>query len=185
MAELKTAPIADSTVVFVSGIGSAMDNNGALYRYNMANTATTDDTKYFNVIKSTQNTTGAWERLNVRMRDYPQGTLETNGARKTFWVRGTTNANGEVTVYATTDNTATGPAIFNQIIFHAVNSQTPAATPNDVVTGCVKTESADRKIIVYRFAKGGSTTVSLLGAIVAGLSTPATGTPVMIKIDGM
>lgn len=188
--DLRDAPVEDASMVIVIGRMNRNDGMGAFYQWSAAATDP-EDTAFFNVIPSRVSSTGRWLRVAQRARargatDY----LILSGGVRTLFAYGATDANGEVTVYLTEDGSATGSPIFGNVWMTVGQATTNAATPNDIVTGARKSLAADLKSVTYRFARGnsqtlGNTLAALLGTVITGFRVPPTGTPVIIRIDGV
>lgn len=162
ISDLKLQTGQSNVVAYVVGGTTIQDFRGAFYVWDSTSTLAEDMT-YYNVIQVTGVTTGRWIRTNQSSVALPQGMLFRIGPLKILALNGTTNASGELTVNATLDNTSGGTAIFNSILFNSTMATTGSATPNDAVNGTVKSVSADRKVIVYRYTKGN--TIGILGAL--------------------
>lgn len=185
IAQLRAAPVNEGQLVLVLGAATYGDGLGGFYRWVASNTATEEATPYFNVIKSNLVTTGRWVRTFQRVRILGPNVLITNGGFKTLICPSTTDANGRVTVYLTDDGTATGNALFSTIMMTSGEGTAPQTDPNNLLSGGRYSMSADMRTLVYQFARGNSSTISLLGVNILGMRAAAAGTAVAVRIDGM
>lgn len=188
IADLKLQSPSTDAVVLVMGQTTKADGRGGFYQWDSVDT-TTEDTKYYNVVKVTSITTGRWKRVNVRMLELPHGNLVFNGGMKTFYTSGTLDANGRVTINLTYENTAGGTAIFSEIWFNTCQAKPVGATDNDLINGQPETQAANLKTCTYSFGRGNTVTLNL-GIVTAGLNllglrSAATGTQVLIKVEGI
>lgn len=183
--DLKAAPTQDAQLVLVLGVTAYGDGGGGFYRFDKTSTAS-NDTTYYNVVQPTAGS-GRWVRVFQRVRPIGAGgnIIVANGSFKMIYAPGTTDANGRVTVYLTDDGTATGNAIFSTIMQTAGEGTANVTDPNNMLIGARYSLSADRKTLVYQFARGNSSVISLLGATILGMRTAAPGSPVVVRIDGM
>lgn len=183
--DLKAAPTQDAQLVLVLGVTAYGDGGGGFYRFDKTSTAA-NDTSYYNVVAPTAGS-GRWVRVFQRVRPIGAGgnIIVANGSFKMIYAPGTTDANGRVTVYLTDDGTATGNAIFSTIMQTAGEGAANVTDPNNMLIGARYSLSADRKTLVYQFARGNSSVISLLGATILGMRTAAPGSPVVVRIDGM
>ena len=186
LAALRAAPTGDSDVVLMVGKAGLGDNLGGLYRYSATSTDA-EDTAYLNVVQPAAVASGApgrWQRVVTRAKAYPQGVLVMNGAVKTFFAAGTTNAAGDVTLFLTDTNTAAGNPLFTQVFFNDSRATTAATGPANAVTSYVKTLAADLRQTTHGFFKANAVTVTL-GLVYAPFAAVGAGIPVQFRIEGM
>lgn len=179
IADLKLQMGSPNSVVYVTGGSALSDYRGAFYVWDASSTATEDMTSY-NIIQVTGATTGRWIRTNQSIQILPQGTLFRIGPLKILAASGTTNASGEFTLNATTENTSGGTAIFSSILFNATQATSASASANDAVNGTIKSVT-NGKVIVYRYTKG--STIGILGAL--SISLAGAGVPVQCFVVGI
>jgi hypothetical protein len=165
------------------------DNLGGFYRWD-PDASGAEDTVYMNTIPSNNSTTGRWIRVFQKAQAYPHGVLVRNGAVKSFWVAGISDANGDVTVNLTEDGTATGKEIFQEVWSTQCEATVNMVSANDAVVVTRKSLSANRKVLVYRLARGKQTTLGLslgqiLGVGISGLQAASSGIPCQIRVDGI
>lgn len=191
LSELRAQKVAPGTVVLLAGKSSPGDGYAALYRWDESSTRSDDSSTLMNSIASTRPglTTGRWLRLVQRIGTYPHGSMEFRGPIKTFYAAGVLDANGEVTINLTENDTSTGVAFFTAIWSDIGSARVNAATANDIIVGSCKAVAPDLKTMTYRFARGGSTTLggtllSILGLVIPGLRAAPAGTPVTITVTG-
>lgn len=185
IAQLRDAPINEGQVVLVLGAVTYGDGLGGFYRWVATNTSSEEATPYFNVIKSDLGATGRWVRTFQRVRIVGPNILVINGGFKTVFAPATTDANGRVTVYLTDDGTAAGVGLFSTVMMTTGEGTTPQIDANNIIFGGRYSMSADMRTLTYQFARGNSATVSLLGVNILGMRAAATGTNVVVRVDGM
>lgn len=169
-------------IVFLAGSSTMADPNNGFYYWKVGDT-TADDADYFNVISSTVDATGKWNRLFVRVLRLPQGVLVFNGKVKTLYVTGVTNSSGEASINLTMENTAAGTSIFTEIWDNKSSAIVNASTPNDAIGSCVKTETL--KVTNHLFYKGNNAVLSVLGTAFNGFRAAATGISVRFVVVGI
>lgn len=180
---LKTMRTFEGTVILLVGAVTLTDGLGGLYRWSGSETSA-EDTKYWNFIGSNVTSAGRWVRINQRVRVSGAGNLVTNGGFKQFFIGGTTASDGTVTVYLTSDGTATGPAIFTEVWTTTSDVNLSVTSANDSPIGSRLSLSADLKTLKYQFVRG-ATTTALLNLAIPGLRSAAAGTPVVIQVAGI
>jgi hypothetical protein len=110
---------------------------------------------------------------NITSTSLVHGTLIKAGNIKIFCSSGTVNANSEYTVNLTLDGTPTGTSIFSKILANWTTATVNTITlPNDVVTGCVRSESLTSTTL--RYVKG----QQIIGTLLNAYGNAPTGTPV-------
>lgn len=184
ISDLRAAAVADGQLVLVLGVVVFGDGLGGFYRWNASSTAP-EDTTYNNFIASNASTTGRWQRVFQRVRPAGPNLLVANGSFKTVFCPSTTDSNGRCTVYLTDDGTATGNALFSQIMETSGEGTAVVTDPNAMLMGARYSISADLTTLVYQFARGGSSVVSILGTTILGMRAAAAGSPVTVRVDGM
>jgi hypothetical protein len=183
IADLRLKAVAANAVVLVVGKLTVGDGMGAFYLFD-ADSTEAEDMTFLNVLTSSVSTTGRWKRLNVKTQTLPHGILTMNGGVKTFYASGVTNSSSEFTVNLTMDGTATGMAIFSQILDNSAKAYPTIASTNDAVNSVVKSEAA--KITTYLFTRGNNIVLGALGTLGANtfIAAPA-GTKVRATIVGI
>lgn len=181
--DLKSKPVTDSTIYYLVGKTAKGDNLGATFTWNSTSTAT-EDLTYLNVIAHNTGGTGRFERVNIKTIQLPHGVLTMNSGKKEFFTTNTINASSETLTYLTYENTATGTPIFTDLWSAMATPVINAATANDVITSCIKVISSDLKQITFKFAKGNTSVISLLGVNVISLTNATTGTSIKYKFEG-
>lgn len=185
ISDLRSALVSDGQLVLLVGINSVGDGRGGFYRWT-ANATDAEDTTFWNVVASNATSVGRWYRVFQRARSLPGGmVLVMNGGVKTLYCPGTVDGNGTVTVYPTMTGTAGGTAIFTEIWQTAGEAQVNMTNANDLIFGGRQNLAANLTSLTYRFARGATTVVSILGAAIPGLRDAPAGTPVIIRIDGV
>lgn len=190
IADLKTQPVSEDTIVLLVSNSTLGDGLGGFYRWDSTSSAD-EDTTFYNVVKSSTTSSGRWVRIFQRVRQFPHGVLVSVGGVKTFYALGkTTDVNGLVTAYLTDDGTATGNSLFTTVWTAQGQAIAQAATANDLVIGGQKSLSSDMKTLIFQFARGGSVTLgssltAILGLLIPGLRPPAIGTPVTLVVTGL
>lgn len=182
--DLRTLPVADAQLVLVLGVTGWGDGLGGFYRWSAGNT-TAEDKPYYNFVGSSRSTAGRWVRVFQRVRTIGVNVLVTNGGFKTLFASGVTDANGRLTVYLTDDGTPAGNALFGNIMQTNGEGTAVQTDPNNIFVSGRYSLSSDLKTLVYQFARGNSSVVSLLGTTVLGMRAAAQGATVSVRIDGM
>lgn len=184
LADLAALPTQDGQIVLVLGAAAYGDGLGGFYRFDKSSTAAAD--AYNNIVLPTTGS-GRWIRVFQRVRKLgsTSNILVSNGSFKMIYAPASTDANGRVTVYLTDDGTATGNAIFTTIMQTAGEGTANVTNPNDTLIGARYSLSADRKTLTYQFARGNSSVLSILGVTVLGMRAAASGSPVVVRVDGM
>lgn len=185
LADLKAAPTADQSFATLAGKLVFSDGLGGLYRFDASSTAA-DDATYLNVVQPTTGA-GRWIRVIQRVRQLSNGLLEINGPVKRLYRQGTTTGTGgDVTLYLTDDNTASGTALFTSVIQISYEVLTASSGAASTMFGQRKSLSADLKTLVYTIARGNTTTLALVvGLAIPGLASVPAGTVVQFTIVGM
>lgn len=184
LGDLRQQPVQDGQLVLVLGATAWGDGLGGFYRWSPS-AADAEDTPYYNIVASSVTGAGRWMRVFQRVKMIGTSVLVTNGGFKTLFAPAITDANGRVTVYLTDDGTATGTALFGNIMQTTGEGTAVQTDPNNLLSGGRYSLSADRKTLVYQFARGNSSVVSLLGVNVLGMRAAAAGATVVVRIDGM
>lgn len=187
ISQLRTAQVSDGQLVLVLGAATYGDGLGGFYRWVAGSSATEDANPYFNVITSSvAGANGRWIRTFQRVRILGGGNiLVTNGGFKTLFCSGVTDANGRIALNLTEDGTATGTPLFATIMMTSGEGIAVQTDPNNVLIGGRYAITSDMRTLTYQFARGNSSTLSLLGITVLGMRAAATGTAVAVRIDGM
>ena len=185
MTELKSAPTSADTTVLLLGKSTASDGFSGFYRWDPDSSAT-EDLTFMNAITSSLSSTGRWVRIFQRARTLPHGVLVYNGGVKSFYpLNAVTDANGEVVLNLTENNTTTGVPLFSAIWSVSMEGVTATASANDVVVGSRKALSSDSRVLTLRFVRGASTLVSVLGVALPGLRVAPAGISIGARIDGI
>lgn len=184
LASLKATKGGNENVIMTLGQTSKGDNRGSLYYWDALSTEA-EDTTYYYVVQVTGVTIGRWKKAFTRVQTLPHGILYINSGMKEFYASSVTIGDGTCTIYLTMDGTATGTAIFTNILFDDSKATVNTATINDMVSSCRKSLSANLKELVHLFGRGNSTAVSVLGVNILGLRTAVANTPVSFSIKGM
>lgn len=182
--DLREAYTAEGQLVLVLGVATYGDGLGGFYRW-VGSSNAVEDTAFYNVIASNVTTPGRWIRVFQRVRQIGGNTLVSNGSFKMLFAPGVADSNGRVTVYLTDDGTATGNALFTTIMQTTGEGTAAVSDPNNVLIGARYSMSSDLKTLVYQFARGNSTVLSVLGTNVIGMRSAATGAPVSVRIEGV
>lgn len=182
LADLKACPVYPGARVFIAGKSSLGDNLGGFYRWD--ETATGSDDAYMNLVSSNLTGTGRWRRLFVKSIVYPQGIMVMNGAVKTFYATGATNANGDITLNLTDDNTATGNALFAEIWSNVSRSIATATGPSSAVQSYTKSLSPDLRQTVHGYYKANPVTVTL-GLLYTPFASVGAGVTAQFEITGV
>lgn len=186
VADLKAAATADADVALLVSKAAPGDNLGGIYRYSAASTEA-EDMAYLNVIRpaaAATGTPGGWLRVVQRAKTYPQGVMSMNGIVRTFFASGTTNASGDVILFLTEDNTATGVPLFKQIWFNDSKATVNATGPANAVTSYVKTLATDLRQTTHGFFRANALTVTL-GLVYSPFAAVPAGVPVQFRIEGV
>lgn len=189
VAELKTFAGYDKNPVLILGNVSVGDGSAAHYYWD-DNSTDPEDSVYLNTIAVTGITTGRWKKVIARIVTVPQGRLVYNGGKKELFVDTVVGADGTATINLTMDNTTNGTAIFSQIWFDDSKATVNTTTPQDAVSSCRKTLTANLKQLTHLFFRGNTTTLGLNIAAIAGANinsqrNAAQGTPVTFKVEGI
>ncbi len=180
---LKNHPVDTDTMIFVVGKETIGDNLGGFYRWDSASTSP-EEMGYANIIVSNKIATGRWLRVFQKVKNYSHGILLNNGGIKTFYATGTTNANGEVTLNLTEENTAGGTPLFKEVWFNDSKSTMTATGPGDAVTSYVKSLSSNLKVTTHGYFKANALTITL-GLLLAPLASVGAGINVQFRIEGI
>lgn len=183
IADLKASPIAPDAMMFVKGNQNIGDGLGGFYMWDATST-NTEDTQYLNYIKATDHTTGRWVRLFQRARVQNTGVMVNTGGVKAYYISGTTDANGNVTLNLTEDGTANGVALFSDIWAITTYPQVNANGPADAVQSYRKSLSANKKNVTYGFYKANALTVTL-GLLFVPVTSIGAGTVISFKVEGI
>jgi hypothetical protein len=183
LSDLKATPVFGDTIMYMVGRSGMGSGGGGFYWWDETSTEA-EETKYLNVVKSDNSQQGRWKRVNLKTQDLPHGVLSNNGGVKMFFTTGFTNASGEVTVNLTMDNTANGENIFSALWFNDAKATVNATTANDIVTGAVKSVSANLKQTTHKFYKGNPQT-AILNLSILPATNPPLNTPIQFMIVGI
>lgn len=159
------------------GKDSIRDGKGGVFMFDTASLAVHDGD---NVVQPGYSSVcvrakGRWLRVNVNRIPLPQGSLMQIAGEKRLSGTATMDASGEATINLTTDNTAGGTALFNNIAFVGLTAIRNSNLPNDIVVGDVKVIGTSNKTITVKFATGPA---------VLALLSPPTGTVFRFYIVG-
>jgi hypothetical protein len=189
LAELKTKVGQPNSSIQLLGKTSAGDFMGSTYYWDDTSNEA-EDTQYNNVVAVTGRAVGRWKKAFSRTMTYAQGIYTQVLGIKRFYVDGVTDANGEVTVNLTPENTANGTQIFTEI--WSVNPQcnTNISNSNDVVIGARKSIGVNNKTVTCVFSRGntntlGATLLSIAGTVITGFRAAPAGTAVKIIVEGI
>ena len=183
LAELKACPVSPGARVFLAGKNAVGDNLGGFYRWDEAATGA-EDAAYMNIVPSSRSATGRWRRIFVRNIQYPHGVLTFNGGIKTFYASGVTNANSDIMLYLTEDNTPAGAALFTEIWSNVSRSTATANGPSSAVQSYTKSLSADLKQTTHGYYKANALTITL-GLVYAPFASVGAGIPAQFEITGV
>jgi hypothetical protein len=186
IAGLKDMPVSDMpTIALVVGGQTLGDGLGGLYRW-YSGDASTEDTRFFNVVTSNTTGGGRWIRIFQRVRAVAGGYLVTNGGFKEFFMPGTLNASGQIIATLTMDGTSGGTPIFTEVWTTQGDGAAAGSTANDSVIGTRRSLSNDLRSLTYQFVRGSNTTLTgVLGLVIPGLQAAPQGTAVVIRVSGI
>ena len=183
-AELKSIQPSPDMNVLMVGSQSLGDGLGGFYRWDPTSSATEDST-YMNVVTSDMTTSGRWVRIFQKAKSVTGGgILVSNGGIKTFFVSGSTDSNGKITLNLTDDNTATGNALFKEIWSITANPNTNANGPATAVQSYRENLAANLKTATFGFYKANAVTVTL-GLLLTPVASIGSGTVVQFRVEGV
>lgn len=182
LSDLRQLPITSGNI-FLTGKTTLTDGLGGFYRWDSSSSAS-EDTTFMNVIISNVTSSGRWVRTFQKAKSYPQGVLVINGGVKTFYVSGTTDSNGEVTINLTDDNTSTGNALFTEIWFTDSRSTTSASSLANSIQSYTKSIAVNLKTASFGFFKANALTITL-GLVYSPLTSAGSGITTQFKVEGI
>lgn len=183
LAQLKALKGAADTIVFMTSRAVMGDSQGGFFWFDEHSTEE-ENLTYLSIVKPTGQDTGRWKRVFDFVKVLPHGTLVTKQGIKTFYAQGMTNANGEITLNLTLENTANGTAMFSQIWFNDSKSTVAAASPSNAVTSYVKSLSANLKTTTHGYFRANAVTISL-GLLYAPFAAVPANVPIQFQITGI
>lgn len=189
LAALKASTGKPDTLTILMYRATASDGLGGTYYWDAASTEAEDAT-YLNVVAPATGP-GRWKRIIARVTVLPQGVLVSNGGVKTLYATATVvGAAGQATINLTTDNTATGSALFSEIWENTSMVKPPlvAATVEDNITCICQTEAL--KATTHVAVRGSKTTLpavatALLGLVITSQRYAPAGTVLRITVTGI
>lgn len=126
--------------------------------------------------------------INFEGGDTPQQTnMSYSGSRwvevKEYVNSGTT-ANGIVTFNLTTDGTATGPALFKNVLAVTPSVMLNAVNPGDAPKVSVRSISTDRKTLVVQASRPGAAVTLLSTSLLSADVWVPNGTTIYVRVTG-
>jgi|GEM_PF-5069737 len=192
LADLKAMTPTATGLVLLMGKTASSDGLGGTYYWDSAS-AEAEDATYLNVVVSTALgvTAGRWRRIIAKTTVLPQGTLVVSGGVKTLYATATVvGSAGQATLNLTTDNTATGPAIFSEIWANLSDVKPPITVTVIEDTPACSVQSETTKQTVHVATRGnkttlGSTLLALTGLVITSLRYAPAGTVLRITVTGI
>lgn len=170
-----------NSVIILVGKDSRDDGKGGIFRFDM-NSTEAEDTAYMRVIKPNSVATGRWKRINTKIEVLPHGILLDNQGVKTFYASTVTDANGEVTLNLTRENTSTGTAFCQEIKYNDARSTVVATSVSSAVQSYVKNTTANLKQSTYGFYRANALTITL-GLVYNPCASVGAGVPVQFRVE--
>jgi len=192
LAGLRAAERSANILVLLMGKTGGADGLGGTYYWDAASTDA-EDLAYLNTVAVSGITTGRWKRLSTRVTVLPQGILTVNGGVKTLYATATVAGTaGQAALNLTTNNVATGPAIFTEIWDNKSSVKPPAvaSTVEDNINCDCQSEATDLKTTVHVATRGSKTTLpavatALLGLVITSQRYAPAGTVLRITVIGI
>lgn len=189
LAALKASAGKPDTLTILMYRAAPSDGLGGTYYWDAASTEAEDST-YLNIIAPATGA-GRWKRIIARVTVLPQGVLVSNNGVKTLYASASVvGSAGQATLNLTTDNTASGPAIFSEIWENTSMVKPPlvAANVEDNITCICQTEAL--KTTTHVAVRGSKTTLpsvatALLGLIITSQRYAPAGTVLRITVTGI
>jgi hypothetical protein len=117
--------------------------------------------------------------LSATQTTLPQGTLYDFGTMKLLLISSVVNSSSKSVVNLTADNSATGTAIFSNVLHATATGWKTGTQPTDVLIGTPEPVPAGNKTLTVRWAAGN---VVVIGG--GSMANAPTNTPVTIAVLG-